>query len=148
MLSFGFWLDWHYFAFSCTSHPSLVIHLRPPPGPCIPKNCILYIAEKGGTVDPPFSEHPWDQVVLFAQLGSVRSLGLSLGKCWQTIVNLKCEVILKSHVQMFKTYRTISNNAKMAWDYGRDPVCYGTCQNMNGTQFSGLRSSALWEAQC
>ncbi len=41
------------------------------------------------TVGPPFSEHPWDQVWLFGQLGSVLSQGflvswISYGRLWGT----------------------------------------------------------------
>ena len=40
-------------------------------------------------------------------------------------MNLICEVIVKSPAQMFTN---IENNAKMALDYGRDPVWKGTNQ--------------------
>ncbi len=38
------------------------------------------------------------------------------------------EVILWSPAQMFTNKK---NNAKVAWDYGRDPVCEGSQQQCN-----------------
>ncbi len=85
-----------------------------------------------------FSVEPWHGS---KHTGSrPQSQAFDLYVCKQNYMGLKyhltfevCEVILQSPAQMFTNKK---NNAKMAWDYGRDPVCKESVEEI--IHFRGL----------